>query len=123
MAFDAAIADGLSSRRRMGWSETIALALTAVAVAFGMIVLQTCQLLPAAACVTASLQGSLTSERWDFMQASIRPPPGFTSAQTFLTSALHAFEIAAAFTRTAWQGAETSLKCDLIHALTRPSPG
>jgi hypothetical protein len=35
MAFDAAIADGLLSRRRMGWSETIALALTAVAVALG----------------------------------------------------------------------------------------
>jgi len=59
------------------------------------------QLLPAVAWLTASLQGSLTSERWDFMHASIRPPPGFTSAQTFLTSALHALEIAAAFTRTA----------------------
>jgi hypothetical protein len=35
MAFDAAIADGLLSRRRMGWSETIALTLTAVAVALG----------------------------------------------------------------------------------------
>jgi Protein of unknown function (DUF2778) len=35
MAFHAAIADGLLSRRRMGWSETIALALTAVAVALG----------------------------------------------------------------------------------------
>jgi len=35
MAFDAAIADGLLSRRRMGWPETIALALAAVAVALG----------------------------------------------------------------------------------------
>jgi Protein of unknown function (DUF2778) len=35
MAFDAAIADGLLSRRRMGWSETIALALAAVAVSLG----------------------------------------------------------------------------------------
>jgi Protein of unknown function (DUF2778) len=35
MAFDAAIADGLWSRRRMGWPETIALALAAVAVALG----------------------------------------------------------------------------------------
>src|ERR1035437_8605459 len=35
MAFDAAIADGLLSRRGMGWSETIALALAAVAVSLG----------------------------------------------------------------------------------------
>ena len=35
MAFDAAIADGLLSRRRMGWSATIALALAAVAVSLG----------------------------------------------------------------------------------------
>ena len=35
MAFDAAIADGLLSRRIMGWSKTIALALAAVAVALG----------------------------------------------------------------------------------------
>jgi hypothetical protein len=35
MAFDAAIADGLLSRRSMGWSKTIALALAAVAVALG----------------------------------------------------------------------------------------
>jgi hypothetical protein len=35
MAFDAAIADGLLSRRRMGWTGTIALALTAGAVALG----------------------------------------------------------------------------------------
>jgi hypothetical protein len=35
MAFDAAIADRLLSRRSMGWSETIALALAAVAVALG----------------------------------------------------------------------------------------
>ena len=35
MAFDAAIADGLLSRRRIGWPETIALAPAAVAVALG----------------------------------------------------------------------------------------
>ena len=35
MTFDAAIADGLLSRRSMGWSKTIALALAAVAVALG----------------------------------------------------------------------------------------
>ncbi len=35
MAFDAAIADGLLSRRRMGWSGTIGLALAAVAVSVG----------------------------------------------------------------------------------------
>jgi hypothetical protein len=35
MAFDAAIADRLLSRRRMGWSGTIALALAAVTVSFG----------------------------------------------------------------------------------------
>src|ERR1700681_172332 len=35
MAFDAAIADGLLSRRSMGWPKTIALALAAVAVALG----------------------------------------------------------------------------------------
>ena len=50
MAFDAAIADRLLSRRRMGWSETIALALTAVAVALG-----------AAAWITDFDQTALTS--------------------------------------------------------------
>jgi Protein of unknown function (DUF2778) len=35
MAFDAAIADGLLSRSRMGWSETTALALAAAAVSLG----------------------------------------------------------------------------------------
>jgi hypothetical protein len=35
MAFDAAIADGLLSRRRMGWSETAALALAALALVLG----------------------------------------------------------------------------------------
>jgi hypothetical protein len=35
MAFDAAIANGLLARRRMGWSGTILLALAAVAVALG----------------------------------------------------------------------------------------
>jgi hypothetical protein len=35
MAFDAAIADGLLSRRRMGWSETAALVFTALALALG----------------------------------------------------------------------------------------
>jgi len=50
MAFDAAIAEGLLSRRRMGWSETIALALTAVAVALG-----------AAAWITDFDQTALTS--------------------------------------------------------------
>jgi hypothetical protein len=35
MDFDAAIADGPLSRRRMGWSETVSLALAAVAVALG----------------------------------------------------------------------------------------
>ena len=52
MAFDAAIADGLLSRRRMGWSETIALALTAVAVALG-----------AAAWITDFDQTALTRQR------------------------------------------------------------
>jgi hypothetical protein len=50
MAFDAAIADRLLSRRRMGWSETIALALTVVAVALG-----------AAAWITDFDQTTLTS--------------------------------------------------------------
>ena len=36
MAFDAAIADGLLSRRSVGWSKTIALALAAVVVALGV---------------------------------------------------------------------------------------
>jgi hypothetical protein len=35
MAFDAAIADGLLSRRRMGWSETAALAFAALALVLG----------------------------------------------------------------------------------------
>jgi hypothetical protein len=35
MAFDEAIADGLLSRHRVGWSGTIALALAAVAVSLG----------------------------------------------------------------------------------------
>jgi hypothetical protein len=35
MAFDAAIADGLLSRRRMGWSETTALAFAALALVLG----------------------------------------------------------------------------------------
>ena len=35
MAFDAAIADGLLSRRRMGWSETAALAFAALALVVG----------------------------------------------------------------------------------------
>src|SRR5450631_2167233 len=57
------------------------------------------------------------------MQTSIRPPPGFTSAQIFLMSSPQAFQTAAALTRTTWHGAERSLKCDLIQALMRPSPG
>jgi Protein of unknown function (DUF2778) len=36
MVLDAAIADGLLSRRRMGWSRTIALALAAVAMSLGV---------------------------------------------------------------------------------------
>jgi hypothetical protein len=55
------------------------------------------------------------------MQTSIRPPPGFTSAQIFLMSSPQAFPIASALTRTAWHGAERPLKCDLMQALMRPS--
>jgi Protein of unknown function (DUF2778) len=50
MAFDAAIADGVWSRRRMGWPETIAFALAAVALALG-----------AAAWITDFDQTALTS--------------------------------------------------------------
>jgi hypothetical protein len=58
------------------------------------------QLLPAVAVDKASLQGSLTSLKCVFMQVSMRPPPGFTSAQNCLTSALQALPIAATFVTT-----------------------
>ena len=57
------------------------------------------------------------------MQANIRPLPGFTSAQIFLTSAPQTFLNAAALARTAWHGADNSLTCDLMQVLMRPSPG
>jgi hypothetical protein len=57
------------------------------------------------------------------MQAAIRPPPGFTSAQFFLTSSPHTFLSSAALASTALHGAERSFTCDSTQALMRPSPG
>jgi hypothetical protein len=53
-------------------------------------------LLPASAFANASLQSSLMSAVWDFMQSAIAPLPGLTSAQNCLTSALQALPTAAA---------------------------
>src|SRR5262249_51253448 len=78
-------------------------------------------LLPVA-CEIASLHGSLTSAKWSFKQASIRPRPGLIPAQIFLTSAVQAFLTARAFTSVSWQPKEKSLKRILMHA-ARPSPG
>ena len=57
--------------------------------------------LPAASSDSALLQGSLISSRCDFMQASMRPPPCFTPAQSFLTSAMQDLAVVATVVTTA----------------------
>ena len=57
--------------------------------------------LPAASSESALLQGSLISSRCDFMQASMRPPPCFTPAQSFLTSAMQDLAVVATVVTTA----------------------
>ena len=52
--------------------------------------------LPAPALAIASLQPSLRSAACDFMHSPTVPPPGLTSAQSFLASALQALPTAAA---------------------------
>src|SRR5271170_1608680 len=66
--------------------------------------------LPASAFAIASLHPSLTSAACSFMQSAIAFP-GLASAQSFLTSGLHALLTAAARTIPTWQSADKSEKC------------
>src|ERR1700730_7662333 len=71
----------------------------------------------------ACLQGSEYSAKWSFMQAWIRPPPGWILWRVRCTSALQALTIATLLSRACLQGSENSAKCSLTHALMRPWPG
>ena len=73
--------------------------------------------------IMSNRQDALSSVKWDCIQASILPPPGFTPAQILLTSPRHAFPIAAALTKMVWHEGVRSLKCELMQALMRPAPG
>src|SRR6476659_8485212 len=56
------------------------------------------------------------------MQACIRPPPGLTSAQCCLMSALQALAVATTFSKAFLQFVKSSPKCSLRQSLTLSWP-